>query len=619
MFITMNNLRHYLALILSLWLVHGASAQLPALNLDAWFDWKDPLNLTQAMAESVLVPNRDLGEPWFSRKALDGGRTMIEMPAMELRGKRAMSWGPRGLPVLSGTLFFGPEGVTSIIVQFGRESRDPEFAKNMVAELNQLAGGAPPEFYLRSIKSSDKPMQIIRWNRDTYRIEASRRDETDFWRLAIFRGVLLPGRMLGETLVNPAGIPMAPGAPAAPATPTPPVVVMSRPEKVKLAADLDPLLGGSSFWKTTAEEFEALYVPRVEQQQKPPQFEWLTTTKERARFSRQMFSDTATTLTLFGGSMTVEEAIVEFVNGRAARATISFYNRGDSGQMGAAEFEVLFKMVWQSLGQSFNVTPRRQMSAGSGAVKNVAWMWSSPQAVALLEHNDFQGGATLGKPEFMRLKLASLDQADWTMGKMSMGVQRMALQNNVSRDPSGDVFISGVPMVDQGAKGYCVAASCQRLFEYMRIPCDQHEMAQILSVDVERGANAIAMQKSLAKIDQKFGVTFKPLVNPEVYYSSNGKRRVSIKEFASIIKEHADKGVPLLWGLTIGKFAEEPPLPSGGQMSGGHMRMIIGYNSAKSQVIFTDSWGAGHEKKRMSAADAYEVTMGLYSMSPRGM
>jgi hypothetical protein len=259
------------------------------------------------------------------------------------------------------------------------------------------------------------------------------------------------------------------------------------------------------------------------------------------------------------------------------------------------------------------------MSAGSGAVKNIAWVWSSHLGIALLEHNDFQSGGVQGRPEFLRLKLAALDQADWTMGKMSMGVQRMALQKNVTRDPGGDVFIAGVPMVDQGAKGYCVAASCQRLFEYMRIPCDQHEMAQILSVDVERGANALAMQKSLAKVDQKFGVTFRPLINPEFYYGSNRKRRVSIKEFSSIIKEHADKGVPLLWALGIGQYKEDPPLPAGGQVSGGHMRMVIGYNSAKNQVIFTDSWGAGHEKKRMDATDAYEATLGLYSMSPRGL
>lgn len=394
------------------------------------------------------------------------------------------------------------------------------------------------------------------------------------------------------------------------------VTVVTEPQ---LKADLDPLLDFAAFWKTTPESFEKLYQPRVEKQEKNPQFEWLTAAKDRARFSRHMFSNTETQLSLFRDSVKVEEAIVEFVNGRAARTTISIYNRGDSGQISLQDFDRIFRKIGQNLGSMTKAAPRRQIASESAAVKMVSWVWSTPTGIALLEHNNFQTAGQVGKPEFLRLKLAAPDQADWSMGKMSMGVQRMALLKNVTKTAEGDVFISGVPMVDQGAKGYCVAASCQRLFEYMRIPCDQHEMAQILSVDVERGANAVMMQKSLAKVDQKFGVTFKPFINPEVYYDSRGKRKVSIKEFTGIIKEHADKGVPLLWALELGRFPEDPPLPNAGQISGGHMRMMIGYNATSNQVIFTDSWGAGHELKRMSAADAYEVTLGLYSMSPRGM
>lgn len=394
------------------------------------------------------------------------------------------------------------------------------------------------------------------------------------------------------------------------------VTVVTEPQ---LKADLDPLLDFAAFWKATPESFETLYTARVEDQKENPQFEWLTAAKDRARFSRHMFSNMDTHLTCFGGAVKVEEAVVEFVNGRAARTTISIYNRGDSGQISLQEFDRIFRKIGQNLGTTTKVAPRRQVVSGNAAVKMVSWVWSTPAGIALLEHNDFQNGGQVGKPEFLRLKLAAPDQADWSMGKLSMGVQRMALLKNVTKTAEGDVFISGVPMVDQGAKGYCVAASCQRLFEYMRIPCDQHEMAQILSVDVERGANAVMMQKSLSKVDQKFGVTFKPFINPEVYYDSRGKRKVSIKEFTGLIKEHADKGVPLLWALELGRFPEDPPLPNGGQISGGHMRMMIGYNSTKNQVIFTDSWGAGHELKRMSVADAYEVTLGLYSMSPRGM
>jgi hypothetical protein len=389
----------------------------------------------------------------------------------------------------------------------------------------------------------------------------------------------------------------------------------------ELSANLDALLNFTELWKWSSEDFEKSYVAKLDdqqKQQKPPQFEWVSTTRDRARFSRHMFSNVETKLTMFGGSIKVEEAIVEFVNGKAARATISFYNRGDSGDIEVAEFDRIFKTIGQNLGQVTKVAPKKQLNSGNAALPVTGWMWSSPTGIALLEYNEYNTPGKVTKPEFLRLKLAAPNQADWSMGKMATGVQRMELQKRVTKTPEGDVYISGVPMVDQGQKGYCVAASCQRLFEYMRIPCDQHEMAKLVSVDAESGANIMTMQKSLAKIDSAFKVTFKPLVNPEQYYSAGRKRRVSEKEFLSLIKENVEKGVPLLWGLILGEKPEDPPLPGAGQTRGGHMRMVIGYNLAKNQVLFTDSWGAGHELKRMAMLDAYDVTMGLYSMAPRG-
>ncbi len=388
-----------------------------------------------------------------------------------------------------------------------------------------------------------------------------------------------------------------------------------------LAANLDVLLNFSMLWQTSAADFEQMYTPKAadpKQQEKNPQFEWLSASKDRARFSRQMYTNVETKLTMFAGSIKLEEAVVEFVNGKAARATVSFYNRGDSGEIEAKEFDRIFKVIGQNIGQATKVGPKKQINSANAAVPVVGWIWTAPSGIALLEYNEYNTPGKVTKPEFLRLKLAAPNQADFTMGKMVTGVQRMELLKRVTKNPAGDVFITGVPMVDQGAKGYCVAASCQRLFEYMRVPCDQHELAKLVSVDAEKGADIFGMQKSLAKIDGKFKVTFKPLVNPQLFYN-NGKRRVSDKEFIAIIKDHTDKGVPLLWALALGRAEEDPPLPGAGQTSGGHMRMIIGYNVAKNQVIFTDSWGAGHELKRMATLDAYEVTMGLYSMSPRGL
>ena len=49
-----------------------------------------------------------------------------------------------------------------------------------------------------------------------------------------------------------------------------------------------------------------------------------------------------------------------------------------------------------------------------------------------------------------------------------------------------------------------------------------------------------------------------------------------------------------------------------------HMRLIIGYNDKKKEVIYTDSWGAGHEKKRMPSDWAFVATHCLIALTPAG-
>jgi hypothetical protein len=86
------------------------------------------------------------------------------------------------------------------------------------------------------------------------------------------------------------------------------------------------------------------------------------------------------------------------------------------------------------------------------------------------------------------------------------------------------------------------------------------------------------------------------------------------EDFHKIVRKSIDAGIPLLWSLGLGQFQEEPPLSE--QTSGGHMRMIIGYNEKENKIVFSDSWGAGHEYKTINADDALKATQGLFSMKP---
>ena len=46
------------------------------------------------------------------------------------------------------------------------------------------------------------------------------------------------------------------------------------------------------------------------------------------------------------------------------------------------------------------------------------------------------------------------------------------------------------------------------------------------------------------------------------------------------------------------------------------MRLIIGYNAKNHTVIYSDSWGAGHERKTMAADNAYAITTGMMVLEP---
>lgn len=86
-----------------------------------------------------------------------------------------------------------------------------------------------------------------------------------------------------------------------------------------------------------------------------------------------------------------------------------------------------------------------------------------------------------------------------------------------------------------------------------------------------------------------------------------------VEKWMKPIRKSVALGMPVLWSVTLGVFPEEIGLP---QSRGGHMRLIIGYDDVKKTIIFTDTWGAGHEKKEMPAATAAAMTMQRYLLKP---
>ena len=383
-----------------------------------------------------------------------------------------------------------------------------------------------------------------------------------------------------------------------------------------MACDLGPLMDIPGVWALTPDKLEQLY-PKPERATRNPYFAWLTSDRSRALFMRHRFTNLTIDLTILDKTIPVEEAVVDFQGGKLNGITFSIYNRGDSGSVELQELQRRSTKCNEALRKSLGVVPAPRRADPAQGLLSQGWTWISALGMASLEYNPEMDR---GKAEYLRLRIAPRDAKGAIAGSMRErrgGSTLSELAASVKRNHQGDVWIAGIPMVDQGPTGYCVVASAQRLFEYYGISCDQHQLAQLAGSQAQGGTSSGEMMKALQSIDGPFKTQFKVLM---ALYSDGRLREyrnqkpADEKEFQKLILEYVSKGVPLLWGLELGRYPEEPPLKV--QEGGGHMRLIIGCNPKTGQLIFTDSWGPGHEMKRMKISDAYQATHGVFAMQP---
>lgn len=393
-------------------------------------------------------------------------------------------------------------------------------------------------------------------------------------------------------------------------------------KQFKLEADMDPLINLPNAYQLKPEDLEHIY-PKGDFETNP-YFEWLTSKKDRAIFKRSPAGNVEVKLTILDGSVPIEEVIVDFENGEFLGVTISLFNTGDSQQISSEEFAQRFRATGEFLNTQLDAKPRRRQGHMKKGVMTHGYVWSSPRGKAVLLCNpDIEDPFKPARMEFMRMRLARKEAggiyAAALQSRSQATVRKSRLAQNL-RKSDGNVFIKDIPMVDQGNKGYCVVASIQRLFEYYGIACDMHQLAQLAKSDPERGTDVLYINQQLGSIDYLFKTRYKCLA-----VSHEGGlvqlrddrfvgRDIPFRSYYKLITQHIDDGIPLLWAMELGLKPEEPEINQ--QARGGHMRIIIGYNQKDKKIIFTDSWGAGHEYKTMDAGDSIEVTRGLFVLLP---
>lgn len=423
-----------------------------------------------------------------------------------------------------------------------------------------------------------------------------------------------------------------------------------------MANSLDALFKGKSLWSISGEQLEKEYRGKG--------FRWLSNKKDRAMISHhgrgvvgasaivETGSGKGEPLTICAGVVPVGEVTLDLQKGVVAGVNFSIWNRGDDEKIEMKRFGGYVNKLEEEITAMVGQKPVKKTRGKSGASQAQRLVWNRGATLWKLDskYEVIDGGEF--KAEFIRLSM--YPNAGIPLGSdpdvNTAKTTKLALAERVKRPTNGDVYLDSVPMVDQGEKGYCALASAERVFRYYGIECDQHELAQV-SGSGKLGTNPQELQETLHKLRAQFRVRVRDLVhwNSEDYVKfteayNRSARKVGAKtcppdyylatfkgldaavlkearaqfggyeKFKRHVSQSINNGLPLLWGLELGVFPENGVPPR--QAGGGHMRIIIGYNEKKDELIFSDSWGAGHETKRMNLRDAQAVTNGLYVIEP---
>lgn len=422
------------------------------------------------------------------------------------------------------------------------------------------------------------------------------------------------------------------------------LAVVSRAEtnSLHIALAMESLLDSNgAVWKMSGEQFMAAYATN--------DFVWVSGTKDAAR-------SVNTNLTFEG--LPVFEAIARFKAGMCMEFTLSLFNRGDVGDVKMSGFERHLTRMESKLTDwaGSKAVPFKEYERTPGVIiRQKAWV-KAPHRL------DLTWSITQGvRPEYLRLQIVRFNPADPPRAMFAAPVEKPKTlftgdtRSRISRNPNGDLLVTGVPMVDQGDKGYCAAAVLERLLRFFGRDTDQHEIAQLIGVSATRGTSPEAIIAALNKVSreldieirplqdfnyneysnlirdynqlagtaQKAGVTYTPTVidaykemDADVLKKVRTRNLSDMTRFKMNITKYVNFGIPLTWAVVCGKVAETPAIQGG---IGGHLRIIIGYNERTGEVLYTDTWGEGHELKRMTLADAWTITIGLYTVAPRSM
>ncbi len=388
-------------------------------------------------------------------------------------------------------------------------------------------------------------------------------------------------------------------------------------KKLNIAAAHD-ITDGSDISKSKAETLAAALKLRPESQSKYGRSWRLYAAYEK---NYQLF-----------GAMPYSVALYSDQGGVVSSVSIVYANKGDFGStagFGKDHFNSGTTTTAGSLSEAMakdEATVAKALTSvlgegkvqryGEGATRRkiTRWDWNGSAFILSNEEN-----------EYVSLAIVPSSTAD-NGGKSVMvkdGEVKQRLLASVVKSDNGDVYLSEIPMVDQGPKGYCAPATFERAMRTMGLEADMYLLAMVGQSMAGGGTSVELLLEGVRR---------------QVYSKGRRTKDETLKEVRiRDLKRYLDEGIPVMWTLCSMESYNElvdkntatrktvkdwkaytTEIAGGGETlaklekpaSNHHICMIVGYNEATQELAVSDSWGPQFERRWVPVSVANWASMG---------
>lgn len=255
---------------------------------------------------------------------------------------------------------------------------------------------------------------------------------------------------------------------------------------------------------------------------------------------------------------------LEFNQANRPRLVFELWSKGDAYQtsLNPSRAVVKIRERLQQLDAAFRQSQRAHHRHQVSAISAL----NLHQEKTLLP-NQVQVVLRYKKGEYLILEVQPVVSPEASNPQASLTLKdRSALIESVTRSEQGHVYVANIPMIDQGKKGYCAAATLARVLQYYGYAVDQHALAELAETEgqASESARGGTHRKNIIRAMQR------------VCNGTPFKLKSIRKPQPHALLEVIEQGLPIIWFIP------------------GHARLLTGIHPDKNEIVFSDTWGAAY-------------------------